>query len=293
MRTTLPLLLLVSGCVLGRDQYPTTSDLEEDWDASRLRVLGIAAEPPELAPGESTGFSLLLADPQDQMGEEGTVVWAACTEDEVLPIGCFPDFETFSNVIGVQPGLEPTYTAPDDLLDDLDEYDAREGVYVYVTAMVVPEELVSSLLSGDSIDTGDVDYSLVKIATKLVVVSRATTPNDNPVLESFTADGLDVPAGSVLQVDADQPYELGVLIHEDAVETYEYLNTDGETEDREEEPYVQWYADVGDLQEDTTLYPNTQADWIAPAAGESGTIYAVARDRRGGMAWWTQRIEAR
>ena len=59
-----------------------------------------------------------------------------------------------------------------------------------------------------------------------------------------------------------------------------------------EEPYVAIYATGGEVSESLGLSgeygdPATfDGRWIAPSdANETGTLYAVVRDRRGGQAW--------
>ena len=84
-----------------------------------------------------------------------------------------------------------------------------------------------------------------------------------------------------------------------ARERYQYVNSDGAVEDRVEEPYASWFVagtdpdgagdPGGELLETVTLWPYMDASWLSPAErGASGTWFAVVRDRRGGMAWWSQ-----
>lgn len=298
-RLLLPLVLwLASGCVIGNDKYPRPSELSPAWLVDRLRLLGAAAEPPEARPGDTVTFRALVADPT---GETSLVVWLACepTGTEADEFGCAGlDPSAISEdatveelqaagVIGVEPYWSPTWTVPDDILDELPDEDRSEGLSVLVQIAAFPE---SALESGDTA----IDYDEVEVAFKRLVVSEALTPNENPALVGFTVDGAAVPDGAVVEVDAGQQYTLGVTYADGAAETYTYVNSDGIEETRTEEPYLAWYATAGTVVEPYTLWPYTSADWLAPdEIGESGTWWAVVRDRRGGMAWIGQSFTIR
>lgn len=280
-------LLLLGGCVLNADKYPRPRDLTPDWQVNSLRLLAIAPEPPEIAPGEEATFSALYVDPDQTVG---SVLWVACSPEETTSFGCAVDLSALdgeptaqdledAGVIGFEPGLPPRWTAPLDALDDVAEADRLEGVQYTGQAVLLPEE--GSDESGD-----ELDFGTFEIGYKRIIVSEASTPNNNPVISGFTVEGLLIDADTVVEVDAGQAYELGLELPEATIEEYEYINPDGVLEIRVEEPFVSWYATDGEALESTTLYPFLQADWTAPdAAGVEGSWYAVVRDRRGGIAW--------
>lgn len=276
--------MLWLGCVIGGDSYPRPRDLSPSWLVDRPRVLAVVAEPPEIAPGETAVFSALVPVPPDEPTHAR--VWFACP-DNGLGYGCPVDLGTGSTtgalpegLIGLEPGLPPTYTAPVDALSGLDEIAAAEGVYTLIEVISAPEDL----LLGEPVET--LDFEAFEVAFKRLIVSDGTTPNHNPGIAGFTVEGVPVETGALVHLDKDQPYELGVTLQDDAVERYSYINTSGVTEDRIEEPYVTWYADDGEMLETYTLYPFLEAGWVSPArSGAAGTWWAVVRDRRGGMAW--------
>jgi hypothetical protein len=105
----------------------------------------------------------------------------------------------------------------------------------------------------------------------------------------MSVDGVEIPSGTVVELDRDQPYEIGARLAEGSVQTYTYLNRDGEAEERTEEPYIHWYSDGGTVEEEITLFPFLESTWRSPIPEDGkrnrGTIWAVVRDRRGGMAW--------
>ena len=304
MSRRLPIALvcaLATSCVIGNDKYPRPRDLSPTWLVDRTRVLSVVAEPPEIRPGERATFSALLATPDADQPEDGGLskLWLACPVDDAgNGFGCVVDFDSLDieelgpdelaelGFIGFEPGLPPAYTAPADLLDDLDEEERVEGSYVNVQLTALPDEL----LAGTSSDAPELDFNEVEVAYKRLVVSEARTPNHNPSIATFVVDRLEVPADAVVQVDPKQEYDLGIQLPDGTRELYEFVTSSGEVEERVEEPYASWYSTGGEVQEEVTLYPYLESTWASPeTSGEEGTWYVVLRDRRGGMAWWTQR----
>jgi hypothetical protein len=289
------ILLVLAGCVINGDKYPRPRDLAPNWLVDRTRILAIRAEPPEAEPGAAISFEALIVDAEG-VEPELAVVWLACpVDDEGNGFGCAtdlgsldledPDPEALAELglIGLEPFLTPAYTVPDDLLDGLDDRERLEGVYVLIQLLALPLESVEDPVA-------EVDFAEVESAYKRLVVSEATTPNHNPQIASFTVDAVPVPAGAPVYVEPEQTYALGITLPDGAIETYQYLLSDGSPEERLEEPYASWYATGGEVLEEVTLWPYIEADWTAPPErGAEGTWYAVLRDRRGGMAWATQR----
>lgn len=298
----LPLASL-GGCVINGDAYLRPRDLIDSWLVDRPRLLALRAEPAEAAPGDVVTFEALFAHPPDQELDQ-VVAWLACPVDDAgNGFGCMTDFGSVDlanpdpgaleelGVIGFEPYLPPVYTVPDDLLADLDPAERLEGRYVLIQVFGLPPEALE--------DPTTLDFAEVESGYKRLVVSEATTPNHNPDLGAFTVDGALVPPGSVVHLDWHQPYDIGVLLTEDSIEAYTYVNSDGGSEQRVEEPYVAWFTTGGELLESVTLWPTLEASWIAPplpgfwseyggAPVDHGTWYAVLRDRRGGMAWLAQ-----
>lgn len=305
-KSKLPLLgavLLLTGCPIGNNKYPKPRDLSPVWQIDKLRVLAVRAEPPEIRPGETARFEALITDPND---EASVVVWLACPTDPDdeggIGFGCsldagvdFTDMDTEelteAGFIGFEPVMPPVYTAPDDLLDELDPIEAAEGLYVLVQVAALPASAL------ETEEGAAFDFNQVEVAYKRLIVSTALTPNRNPGVRSFSVDGVPVAPGTVVEIDKGEEYEIGADLTDGSVEVYDYVNSSGEPEERIEEPYIRWYTDGGRLLEEATLYPYLQASWEAPvdaqdkdgnvtsAARTSGTIWAVVRDRRGGMGW--------
>jgi hypothetical protein len=287
------LLPLLAGCVINGDKYPRPRDLTPAWKVDKPRILAVVAEPPEARPGELVTFSALVGRPP---GDEDLDyrVWLACPLDESVGATCGTSLDGLDleeldpealaelGLIGFEPFLPPAYVVPTDALDALSPEDRLEGTYVLVQTTVLPPEAIED-------PEVQLDPATLEASYKRLVVSLAPTPNHNPGFVAFGVDGIRVPADGVVHVDRLQVYDLEVVLSAGSIETYTFVNSDGVEEERVEEPYVAWYATDGDMTEEVTLYPYLQATWVAPErSGTRGTWYAVARDRRGGMAFWTQ-----
>lgn len=284
------LALTLTGCVIGSESYPRPRDLPDSSLVDRPRILGIQAEPPEVRPGEIVTFSALVGDPDEVLD---ITIWLACTDGGTF--GCDTDFGALSEdaspeelaeagVIGIEPFFDPVMEVPTDMLDDVPAENRLEGVQFTIQVAALPQ----------SDDTGaEVDFNDVEVAYKRLVISEATTPNHNPGLQNWRVDGAFVPDGGVVIVDAGQEYDVSVELTEDSVEDYVYVNSEGVSEDRSEEPYLTWYASNGAWNGNLTVPLNgfdapLEAKWRAPDEPGEGTWYVVARDRRGGQAWLTQ-----
>jgi len=140
----------------------------------------------------------------------------------------------------------------------------------------------------------EIDFNEVEVGFKRLVVSRATTPNQNPVVLEMIVEDVAVPLESSIEVEGGLEYTFGVRLVPETVEEYVFVNEDGVSEDRVEEPYVTIYATGGEVSESLGLSGEyaepgeMDGSWIAPnLPGESGTLYVVVRDRRGGQTWAT------
>ncbi|MBT3223829.1 MAG: hypothetical protein HN348_32575 [Proteobacteria bacterium] len=291
MRLLAPfLLILLSSCVIGQNKHPRPRDLSPGWLVDRPRVLAIQAEPPEVQPGEQAAFHALVAGALED--QTSTIIWLACppTTAGGIGFGCDldladVDLETATieellelGFIGFEPYLMPYYTPNQDLLDGLEEgREKNEGLHVLIQVSVLPEDMEAS---------AELDFNEVEVAYKRLVVSESTTPNENPGIATFTVDGVPIPEGAVVEVDTFQNYELSLILRDDAAPEYEYIDHEGNVEIRQEEPYISWFSTGGTVNEEYTLIPHFGSTWESPGdAGESGTWWAVLRDRRGGMSW--------
>lgn len=287
--------LLAAGCPIGNDRLPKPDDLSPAWRIDKLRVLGMRGDPAEVTPGGSTRLSVLAvgADGLPVTLDDYVTFWLTCSFDsaEDTAFGCLGTSDAQTSF------LAPTYTAPADMLDGRDEGD--RVAYGLGQVFVIPSDRVADLLGSTDTDAGgpaggdlgDLDPELfndVESAFKRIVVSDRTVPNLNPEISGFTVDGVAVPDGAVVRLDPGQTYAIGAVLAEGADELYDYTNRDGTVEERHEEPWVRWYSTGGTVREEITLFGYLESDFTAPATDAevtSGLIWAVARDRRGGMGW--------
>ncbi|MFK7927108.1 MAG: hypothetical protein AB8H79_02885 [Myxococcota bacterium] len=296
MRHALTLTLastLLTSCVINSNQYTRPRDLQPQSQVVGLRILAIQAEPPELAPGETATLQALLVD---LGGVSDNTLWVGCGPDAASNFGCPFDpsaldedatFEELiaAGVIGLEPDLPPTLTAQEEWLEGLDEDEQLEGLNWTVNALALP---------ADAPADGEFDFNQVESAFKRVVVSRATTPNRNPGLVDFTVDGEVVADGEVAIITPGKSYELAPVLADDAIQTYDFKNRDGEVEERVEQLYCEWFSTSGTVTEFNTLEPFLESTWVAPdVTGRTGRWFVVVKDRRGGLSWLVRDWEIR
>jgi hypothetical protein len=287
--------LALSGC--------TTTELSSSWVIDRLRILAVRAEPAEPGPGDTVTFEGLVVSPEAELE---MVVWIGCLGADLDVFGCEIDasilddlegldpegmtveelmalYQTLQDagLMGVEPYLPPSFTVPEDILEDLTEEERNEGLSLFVQVTAIPQ---------DADGEGDVELGL-----KRVPVSNAATPNHNPVIDHLLIEGVAISEGTVVELEAGESYEIEPILADDAIETYDYLTVDGSWDERVEEPYFSVYIQQGELDAVNTLYPYSSFGWTAPSAPEDPetTLWVIVQDRRGGMGWWTQRVVVR
>lgn len=283
------------------------SGLAESYQLDRLRLLAVAAEPAEPRPGDTVTFSRLVYLPEGQ--GLGGLVWFACLPSAADSFGCQLDptvLDAFTSgeplspeeqqaaleaamaagLIGFEPVFQPTWLAPANALDGLDEIAAKEGVSAIVNL---------TLLSDDPDEEPEIAY-------KRVPISLADTPNHNPVIEGldvYKVNGSGDPTGDpipwggpdvVMALEAGETYEITPTVPEASIETYTFQSSEGVEETRTEEPYFTWYTEGGSFDQPFSLYPATEVQLTVPEEDFTGVMAVVMRDRRGGMAWQVLRF---
>lgn len=275
------------------------SDLAQEWQLDRLRILAVRAVPAEPRPGDTVVFERLLYVPPETSLE--TVTWFGCVPVGSVGFGCDFDpsvLDSFADVdfatatpeeltalftaleeagfIGAEPGFDPVWQAPADALEGLTEGQRQEGRNAIVNITAVP-------VGGAEDD--------IELALKRVPVSENDTPNHNPVVLDVSMSGKGFIGGTGT---ADDPYvvrsggevQLDPVLAEDSVEEYTFFTSTGELETRTEEPYWSWYTEGGEFAQNISLPPYAYATYTAPAEpGWTGLVAVVMRDRRGGMGW--------
>ena len=169
MRRLAVVLLFVAGCGGTYDDNDSVVD--------RLRVLGVQADPPEIAPGETTTLSALVADPRGN-GRTISYEWSLCTDYEAsedFELACDVD----GNLLPLGTGETLEWTAP---LDSL------------TIANPLQAPILLEVRAG-----GSKHYAL-----KRVLVSDNPSPEGNPDIAYIAVDGVsDIAAGGDIPADWD------------------------------------------------------------------------------------------
>ncbi len=302
------LLLMLTGC-----NYESMSP---SWLIDRTRILGVQAEvagEPGLAeprPGDRVVFRSLTAHPDYA---DFAVTWMGCLPTEADSFGCEIDMDAIealfdvdteelttqellelvaaaqeAGFLGFEPHFSPFLNVPEDVLDGLSEAEKLEGLNYFLTLSAFPmeEDSEGELVEIDGLEDDD---RLVELAYKRMPVSQASTPNHNPDILGVEVDGYPIAAEQVLHVSAGQTYIVDPVLSETAIEDYRYITSEGVEETRTEEPYFTFYTTGGNFDYNFSLYPKASVEWTAPDDPDatSHRVWVVARDRRGGMGWWT------
>lgn len=268
----LPLVLL--GCTdLG---LPSESDLD------RLRLLAVRTTPAEASPGETVSFEALT---YGVGGHEVGRVWSRCgtpfdcpgtelrdTAAEQIALGTAqPD----RGIFAVQPGIDPEFRVPVDVLEFLEVPQRLEGIEISFGIIAV-----------------DLETEEEEWARKALPISDNPESNLNPVLEAIEIDGQRFTEGEVFTVGLDEGVTLDAVAAEGAEQVYTYIDSDGVAETRTEELSYSWYTDLGDIggRGSDGFGPRrgndaVEGDWASPSVGGEGVLILVARDGRGGTGW--------
>ena len=293
-------LLATAGC--GEQLKPETL-------VERLRVLSMVAEPPEVAPGEGTDFSIVQLDPSRPFGKT-TVIWmgcqpdpfsvgrGACNDTSVLlqptKLSGFPPGVSMLG-FGVKAGYTPDRTVFDPVpVDDPIRYTGTVG---QVLAVVFGEEITPTT----SLDELRAIFERVErrevqtfLGMTRVLVSEKPVRNRNPRLANLEVDGVRLPPNGTLLVWPGQQASLDAKVEDGSAETWQQLTPDGYV-DRTEALVAAWYSTGGRFSVPrVTLGEGTVTTFTAPGSDtvaddpvpekRTGKLWVVLRDDRGGQA---------
>lgn len=235
-----------------------------------LRVLGVRAEPPEAAPGETITFDALVGD-VEVPARPFRRGWALCTPgaDGVATCG------DPTRVMALGTSAATTWTVPADILSDLDPGQQAIGRDVYVVFGIELDGLQREPQQGEH----DVAFKRVRISTN-------PSPNRNPRIEALLLDGTNA-AGPL---DAEPGARKSLLALASADSRQEYV-VNGETY-REETRYT-WLVTRGSIADPVSWGDDDGVgvtEWGLPNGGEDLMLWVVLRDERGGTAWASQRV---
>jgi hypothetical protein len=233
-----------------------------------LRVLGIKAEPPQLAPGASTTVTTLVVD---TYGGTPTASWSQCNLPPLPGQTVNTDCVDGSAGAALQPigdGLTISFAMPQVAAASLGAPDATGGVYLPLVEAVnaSPQTLT---------------------AVYRLRLADDAPANTNPTIAdviSIDAAGAMSPldAATPMLVHSGEALSLSVTFAPDSAQTY--TAADGTV--TIETLTTSWFCTAGELSFEKTsaTQPETvlHLDQRLPATGTQIDLYAVARDERGG-----------
>ena len=295
--------ILLAALQVGCFDFKSVSQVEE------FRVLGVAAEPPEIRPGEGVRLEVLWADPEGD-GRTVSFAWIGCAGLLKAPMG----LESCEML------LPPQVAAAEDGGDVLDIPFTPENLLDYAPEGMTFMKATFILLmcAGGELPAAD-EYESIGAVTdistlceggdglsayKTVTISESEDPQRNPEIETLTVDGEELlPAdqgglGTAHCTKADgcgAEIELSLNLTKESFQTFETVKG-GETITADERLFVSWFVTDGDV-ETSSLGSETddptgpiENTWTPENPG-THTLYAAAHDSRGGVSWKIYEVE--
>ena len=277
------------------------------------RIIGIIAEPPEVAPGQLVQLRPITG------GIEPNIIttyrWLVCARPEATSTftaqstfgqaqpdeGCFGDAAV--GVFPIGEGERIAFGVPADLLTRLDALRAVYGANLSEASLRriaqtagIPFTIALEMTSGSTV---------VRAIKRVVVVDR-TDRNANPPPPQFQfglvpdagTGGVHVGpvAGSEDECRADNGMPLTVQrnqrveIAPDPTEApwlqqYDALDSAGGITRSTENAFYSWSSSAGSFSDDRTRIPTRNTLWTAPGRAATVTMWLVVRDGRGGTSF--------
>ncbi len=310
--------LVLSGCTQTELSQPYNLDrirllgVRADVGEESDPILGTLAE---ARPGQTATFSALYYFPEDT--DYGGAFWFGCVPEEELSAGCevnesalsaFDDLDENSTteeffaaveaaqdlgVLGFQPLYDPFWTIPEDALDGLSEAERIEGTNAFINVSLFSSQEDTGGFDADVFDGGMPDAGSLEVGFKRMPISEALTPNHNPDITDFIVAGEALDGANGFTARTGRTYIIEPVVPDGHTETYSFINRSDETVFRTEELYFQWYTEPGadkpehfaSFDQPLSLAPFSSVEWTAPPEPGLITVFAVVRDRRGGMGW--------
>jgi hypothetical protein len=255
-----------------------------EWLVDRQRVLAVAAEPPEVMPGQPATFRALYAGPQGEV-DASFAQWDPCTaplpltETGAVAAACVSDPGVAATGSAVQLATASDACSrfgpiPSPESQRAREPDATGGYY---------QPMRVALTGAIAFDEERLRCPLAQASFQVAQQYEQTYAlNHNPVIELLAASAplASVPAGAEVA--------LSLSWTADSVETFPLFDPVSFTlVDQQETMSVSWFATSGTLRDARTGGSGTSTSTVWTAPRTAGTVYlwAVLRDSRGGAAW--------
>jgi hypothetical protein len=301
------LLLLPAAGLLGACNAQFTPETLVD----SLRILSLVAEPPEVAPGETTSLRLLQTDPT-RPAKSTSIIWVGCEPDPqdlgrsacnnasvLLKPSLITDYPPGLKLLGFGSAMA-TYSSTPGVFSVLEPGDPirQNGTVGQVLAIVVGEEVpldaVGEELAAIFKRVEDKVTPAV-IGVTRIIVSERPVKNRNPIIAGLTFDGAPLPKGATVQVLPGQELTLGVEVPDSAREVYDELLPAGPVS-KTEVVVGAWYSSAGRFSRERFDVASTESTvFTAPGSDlfpsdpvperRRGDLWLVVRDNRGGQAF--------
>lgn len=291
---------------------------------SGLRLLAVAADPPEAAPGTMVSYQALLVD---QSGERAdlSIDWAFCNAQKPLSdlddisSSCFTFNQSFlvplgqgPTATGALPSLGCALFGPDvppsmpGMPPGRPTDPDPTGGYYQPVRLILQTGMDTVLGAGESRLVCGLPGATPDV---LSAFKAAYKPNTNPQITGVSAGGMplapddgmspgmSVKAGEKVTLSASWPScnkgeECG------GAETYAYYDPDTrDVTEKEEQITISWFATAGTFATDRSAAPDGGAAtasedvWTAPNKAGIVLVWAVIRDDRGGVSWQRYRLD--
>lgn len=283
---------------------------EEFGEVTKLRVLAIRVDPPEIGPGETAVIDALVVNPG---GEEIAYLWEVCAftdgpdayyrcaEQDGQPLGA-PLGNTASVALPYDT-VEAVLGDIDEICDELAEIDLGDFAGLPSCDRGFPVTIRLTVMVGDG------QGESVEVATSGLLLlneeeAALGTSNNRPLLDGVLLDNR-TSAGAPIPIvlDEENSAELQALVEPDsAAERYENTTDDGNTTEERERLQLTWFSTIGTIERTWTYYSEesvTTAELQSNlldlttgvtegVVGDAGVLYLVLRDTRGGLDFLQQ-----
>jgi len=293
--------------LLGCDTAP-----EPGTKVDSFRVLAEQVDQPYAHPGETVQLSSLSFDPAQR---QVTWAWASCVNPASSDLdGCLATIYASSDPASAVFAMgadndSAALTIPADALSSLPA-GARGAATVGVISVACPGDLSMGAGPGglpfrcQESGTGrELALDEFIVGFKRITV-RETERNQNPVISSITFDGVDWPEGEIKTVGfcSATDFVYGPCPDKDKHQLAARLSAEsfekGKDElgrDFEEQVVLQHYATEGIFEFEVRTGKSPKNGWVArkSASGQTLSLWFVARDDRGGVAWAERQVTVR
>lgn len=303
------------------------ADFESVSMVSKLRLLGLEATPPEVAPGESTSLAAVIATPTDAPAPQG-FAWSVCLLDEGADAyyRCAEGFDGlgFSNTLFTSDAETPVFTQ--DLLTNEQLHFACEMMARAASDPAIPAELAGALptcttglpvrvrlaVCEDSPTCEDADAHIVTKKMLLLFEEHANREdrNANPPAHGLAINGVANAPGTAHELVLSEANEvldlLLVATAESTAQRFEDLSDDAPTDPAARETLqTDWYTTSGELRstrryfregitnDDEFRRNRISLDPATLVDGEIVRLWVIIRDSRGGASHVHQDIIVR